>query len=220
MSILTLFNQLKHFVHPYRWLVVATLLLTLIGAFAAQVNALVLRYGVDNINRLVEEGAPFEAGVKLLVTISAILLSKELVAALVQFGQKYYGEKLRITLSKDLVEAIIRKVLTYRLSFFSNSDNETGRLQARIDRGVMSITRLIQNFFVNILPISLSSLLALILMFNANLYVGLLALSVLPLYYLISTKQVKRLKGRRRIIRGFREQQSQGLLSIKLELFL
>lgn len=214
MSILQLFTQLKRFVRPYRLLVVATLILTFIGALAAQVNALVLRYAVDNINRLVESNAPFAAGLELLAIISAILLGKEVVSALVQFGQKFYGEKLRINLSKDLVEAIVRKMLTYRLAFFTEGDNEMGKLQARIDRGVASITRLIQNFFVNILPIFLSSLLALILMFNANVYVGLVGVSVIPLYYLISTMQAKKLKGRRRIIRGFRERQSQGILSI------
>ncbi len=214
MSFFQLFKALRKFASPYRWLIIATLILTFIGAFAAQVNALVLRYAVDSINYLVESEAPFEAGAKLLITIAAILLGKEVISAIVQFGQKFYGEKLRINLSKDLVEAIVHKILGYRLSFFQAPENESGRLQTRIDRGVASITRLTQNFFVNILPIFMSSLMALILMFNANLYIGLVGLSVIPLYYFISTRQAKRLKGRRRTIRGFREQQSQGILSI------
>lgn len=43
------------FVRPYKGLVIASLLLTLLGAVAAQVNPLVLRYTVDTVERLLNE---------------------------------------------------------------------------------------------------------------------------------------------------------------------
>jgi ABC-type multidrug transport system fused ATPase/permease subunit len=52
MTIANLFKNLRPYVKPYRVLVIATLLLTLVGSFAAQVNALILRYTVDNITLL------------------------------------------------------------------------------------------------------------------------------------------------------------------------
>ncbi|MEW2873775.1 ABC transporter, partial [Pseudomonas aeruginosa] len=91
----------------------ATLILTLIGALTAQVNALTLQYAVDRINALVEAGKGLNEGWMILATISAILLGKEILNALVQFGQKYYGEKLRIYVSQDLAQGIIEKFLTY-----------------------------------------------------------------------------------------------------------
>ena len=57
----------------------ATLGLTLIGAFTAQVNALTLQYAVDSINRLVEAGQGLNAGWHILVTISVILLGRKLL---------------------------------------------------------------------------------------------------------------------------------------------
>src|SRR5688572_4456054 len=102
MTLGNLFKHLWPFVRPYRKLVTATLILTAIGSFAAQVNALILRYTVDHINGLVLANQPLSEGFSLLVTISIILLVKELVNAFVQFGQKFYGEKLRIYVSRDL----------------------------------------------------------------------------------------------------------------------
>ena len=87
MNLWQLFQKLRPFVRPYRILVIATLILTLIGSFTAQVNALTLQYAVDSINRLVEQGQGLTEGLHILITISVILLSKEIISALVQFGQ-------------------------------------------------------------------------------------------------------------------------------------
>ena len=56
MNIWQIIARLGPFVRPYRNLVVWSLLLTLLGAFAAQVNPLVLRYTVDTVERLIKEG--------------------------------------------------------------------------------------------------------------------------------------------------------------------
>lgn len=76
------------------------------------------------------------------------MLTKEILSTLIQFGQKLFGERLRIMVSQDVAQAIIEKFLTYRLSFFTQDDNQAGKLQTRIDRGIGSITRLIQIFFI------------------------------------------------------------------------
>lgn len=214
MTLFELFRNLRRFVRPYRWLVMATLVLTFIGAGAAQVNALVLRYVVDTISTMVNEGQGLAEGGRLLLIISAILLGKELISAVVQFGQKFYGERLRILVSQDLAQAIIVKILTYKLSFFADNDNEAGRLQTRIDGGIGSLTRLVQNFFIDILPLFANSLMALALMFYANVYVGLVGLCIIPVYFYISKRQASKLKGWRRTLRRDRESKSQGIISI------
>ncbi|MGE8558443.1 ABC transporter ATP-binding protein [Acinetobacter sp. UBA3106] len=214
MNLWHLFQKLRPFVRPYRLLVVATLLLTLIGSFTAQVNALTLQYAVDSINRLIESGLGLSEGWHILITISAILLGKEVVNAFVQFGQKFYGEKLRIFVSQDLAQGIIEKFLTYRLAFFNEDNNQAGKLQTRIDRGIGSLTRLVQIFFIDILPLFTSAIVALGLMFYANFYVGLVALSIVPIYFWLTYKQAQKLGGWRRNLRDGREKKSQGILSI------
>ncbi|MCH2004494.1 ABC transporter ATP-binding protein [Acinetobacter ursingii] len=214
MNFWHLFQQLRPFVRPYRLLVIATLILTLIGALTAQVNALTLQYAVDRINALVEAGKGLNEGWMILVTISAILLGKEILNALVQFGQKYYGEKLRIYVSQDLAQGIIEKFLTYRLTFFNQEKNQAGKLQTRIDRGIGSLTRLVQIFFIDILPLFTSAIIALGLMFYANFWIGLVALMIVPIYFWLTFKQAQKLGGWRRRLRDGREKKSQGILGI------
>lgn len=214
MTLLQLFKSLKPYVYPYRWLVVFTLVLTLIGSFAAQVNAWVLRYTVDSVAELLDQHKGLEEGITILITISVILLTKEVVNTLIQFGQNFYGEKLRIYVSKDLAQAVIEKILTYKLAFYNSGGNQSGKLQSRIDRGVESITRLVQNFFIDILPLFANSIVALIVMFNANMYVGLVGLAIIPIYIVISVKQAKKMSGARTVIKELRENKSQGILSI------
>jgi len=214
MNLWQLFHKVKPFVLPYKWLIAVTLLLTLIGALTAQVNALTLQYAVDQINAVVESGQGLSAGWHILVTISVILLSKEIINIFIQFGQKFFGERLRILISQDVAQSIIVKFLQYRLAFFTQDDNQAGKLQTRIDRGIGSITRLVQIFFIEIFPLFSSALIALCLMFYANVWIGLVALCIVPIYFWVTFKQAQKLSGTRRNLRDGRERKSQGILSI------
>lgn len=214
MNLWHLFQKLRPFVRPYQLLVIATLVLTLIGSLTAQVNALTLQYAVDRINALIEAGQGLSAGWHILITISAILLGKEIINAFVQFGQKFYGEKLRIFVSQDLAQGIIEKFLRYRLAFFNQDNNQAGKLQTRIDRGIGSLTRLVQIFFIDILPLFTSAIVALGLMYYANVYVGLVATLIVPIYFWLTYQQAQKLGSWRRNLRDGRERKSQGILSI------
>ena len=138
----------------------------------------------------------------------------EVLAAIIRYAQNYYGERMRIFVSKDLSQAVVDKILSYRMAFFSRSGNETGRLQTRIDQGVGSLSSTVQNVFINLLPMLTSALLALILMFSANVYVGLTALLIVPIYIWLALAQARRLKGWRSNMRHFRETKSSGLVGI------
>ena len=214
MTLIELFRNLRPYVRPYRWLVALALTLTFFGSLTAQVNAWVLRYTVDSINGLVEEHRGVSDGTGILAVISLVLVGKEILNVVIKFGQKYYGEKLRIDISRDLAELVIKKLLTYRLAFFTSGGNQPGVLQTRIDRGVESITRVVQNFFIEILPLFANSVVALAMMFNANFYVGLVGACSIPVYYVVSRSQAVRLAGSRRHIRSLRERKSQGILGI------
>ena len=148
MNLFQLFKNVRPFVKPYKWLVFITLVLTLIGSLMAQVNAIVLDWTVDKVNGLVTAGVEWGMqAVRIITIISVVLLGKEIISALVTFAQNYYGERMRIFVSRDLAQSIIEKVLTFRMAFFNSGDNATGKLQARIDQGVSSLSRTVQNFF-------------------------------------------------------------------------
>lgn len=215
MNLLELFKNIKPFVMPYKWLVLATLILTLIGSFMAQVNAIVLDWTVDSINNLIETPQfAWDKAVHILTIISAVLLGKEVLSALITFAQRFFGEKMRIYVSKDLAQSVIEKILTFKVAFFSMGDNETGKLQTRIDQGVSSLSRTVQNFFIDLLPLFMSAILALILMFAANVFVGITALTIVPIYFFITYRQARKLQGWRRDMRQFREVKSHGIMNI------
>lgn len=214
MNLWVLYKKILVFVKPYRYLVLGTLLLTLIGSLMAQVNAYVLRYTVDEVSRLLDEHKSLQEGATLLLAISAILLSKELIYALIQFGQKFYGTKLRILISQDISQQVVDKILTYKMAFYTSSENESGKLQTRIDMGISSLTRLVQNFFIDILPLFANSIMALVLMFSANFYVGMVSLCIIPIYFYISQLQAKKLSGFRRNMRSYRETKNSGIIGL------
>ena len=215
MNLFQLFKNVSPFVKPYKGLVFITLILTLIGSLMAQVNAIVLDWTVDQVNGLVTAGEQWgKAAAHIVLMSSVVLLGKELISALITFAQNYFGERMRIFVSRDLAQSVIEKVLTFRMAYFNTSDNATGKLQARIDQGVSSLSRTVQNFFIDLLPLFTSALLALSPMFAANVYVGLVALAIVPVYFWITYRQARRLKGWRREMRSHLETKSQGIKNI------
>ena len=216
MTIWGLLRNIMPFVLPYKWLIGLTLVLTLVGSLLAQVNAVVLDRAVDAINALLQQAGGFAWGeaVRILTIISAVLLGKEVLGALVTFFQRYYGERMRILVSRDMSLRVVERILSFRMAFFTQEGNETGKLQSRIDRGIMSLSNTVNNFFIEILPLFTSAVLALVLMFAANVYVGLVALCIVPLYFYVTNIQAKRMKGGRRGIFGGHQAVSQGILNI------
>ena len=174
MTIWSLLKNILPFVLPYRWLITLTLVLTLVGSLMAQVNAVVLDKAVDAINALIQTEGGFQWGdaVKILTIITIVLLGKEFVALVVTFFQRYYGEQLRILVSRDLSLKVVDRILSFRLAFFTG------------------------------------------LMFMANVYVGLVALFIVPVYFWVTYIQACRMKGGRRNIFGGHQAVSQGILNI------
>jgi ABC-type multidrug transport system fused ATPase/permease subunit len=171
---------------------------------------------VDAINALLQqpEGFQWSQAVKILTVITVILLGKEVIGALVTFFQRYYGERMRILVSRDMSLRVVDRILSFRMAFFTSEGNETGKLQSRIDRGIMSMSNTVNNFFIEILPLFTSAILALGLMFAANFYVGLVALCIVPLYFWVTYIQAVKMKGGRRGIFGGHQAVSQGILNI------
>ncbi len=223
MSLLTLIRKITPFVRPYKWLVVATLILTLIGSVIAQVNAVVLDWTVDTINNLIvhtghgeigQQHFPWSKAAGILTFISVVLLGKEILSVIITYAQNFFGERMRVHVSRDLAQAAVDRILSYRMAFFTTGGNEAGKLQSRIDQGVGSLSTTVQSIFIDLLPLFTSAFLALILMFAANVYVGLAALFIIPIYIYITIRQARRLKGWRQEMRQHREKKSHGTVSI------
>jgi len=173
-----------------------------------------LRYTVDTIEILLREGVSAAESTSLLIFITAILFGKELVNIAVKYGQSMLGERIRINLSSELAQFAVERILTYKYAYFASDENATGKLQTRIDRGAESLTRFVQRIFIDLLPLFANAGLALVVMFSANFYVGLVASIVAPIYFLLSWYQAGLLKGVRRGLRSLRETKTNGLFNI------
>jgi ABC-type multidrug transport system fused ATPase/permease subunit len=213
-NLIHIYQQLRRFIKPYRTMIFVTLALTFIGALFAQVNPLVLKYTVDEVTKLTQLPDPMKEGIHVLTLISIILLGKELANIFIQFGQKFYGEKIRINVSSELAQEAINKILTYRIAYYNDENHESGKLQIRIDRGIESLTKLVQNFFIDILPLFSTAIIALIVMYMQNIYVGLVSTMVIPIYFYVTSRQAKKLGNVRRTLRNQREQKTSGLLNL------
>ena len=213
-NLIHIYQQLRRFIKPYRMMIFVTLLLTFIGALFAQVNPLVLKYTVDEVTKLTQLPNPMKEGIHVLTLISIILLGKELANIFIQFGQKFYGEKIRINVSSELAQEAINKILTYRIAYYNDENHESGKLQIRIDRGIESLTKLVQNFFIDILPLFSTAFIALVVMYMQNIYVGLVSTFVIPIYFYVTSRQAKKLGNVRRTLRNQREQKTSGLLNL------
>jgi len=98
---------------------IVTLVLTFAGSLMAQVNAVVLDKAVDSINAMMHrETFEWSEAARLLVLVSVILLGKELLAAVITFGQRIFGEKIRINVSRDLSLRVVDRILTFRVAYF------------------------------------------------------------------------------------------------------
>ncbi|MCY0977080.1 ABC transporter ATP-binding protein [Chryseobacterium wangxinyae] len=195
-------------------MIYGTLFLTFLGAITAQVNAVVLKYTVDEVEKLTKLPSPMSEGIHVLIVISLILLGKEIANIFISFGQKFYGEKIRINVSSVLAQSAIDKILTYKVAYFSDENHASGKLQTRIDRGIESLTKLVQNFFIDILPMFSNAIIALVIMYMQNVYVGLVSTIIVPIYFYVTSMQAKKLGGVRRQLRNQREQKTSGLLNL------
>ena len=214
MGIGRLLSLILRFVRPYRWLVGMTLVLTLVSSLLAQVNAIVLDRSVDAINILDQQPTLlWTNAARLLTIISCVLLGKEVVAAAVNFFRRYYGERMRILVNRDLSLQVVSHILEFRMAFFTTTGNEAGRLQARIDKGVTSLSRAVNLLFIDILPLAMSAILALILMFAANFLVGLVALCIVPIYFYVTYIQAERMRAGRQAIFDGQQAVSQNVLN-------
>lgn len=220
MSTSTLIKKLWPFVQKYRQSLVGALVLTSIGALLAQVTPLVMEYTVNRVQLMLRDKTQGLDAWTVVGWLVLILLSKEVLSLLIQLGQKFLSDRLRFRLAADLHNYTIRRMVSYHLSFFALPQNAIGKLEKRIDKGIESLTKTVKNIFVDIVPMFANAALALALMYKKNVWVGVCATLVMPLYALISREQSRRQKSIRHSIQHFREEKANTLFSLIESIFV
>ncbi|MFN4145112.1 MAG: ABC transporter ATP-binding protein [Runella sp.] len=220
MSTTTLIKKLWPFVRKYRQTLVLAFTLTGIGALLAQVTPLVMEYTVNTVQQMLKDDVHGGQAWVVVGWLVLILVGKELISLAIQLGQKFLSDRLRFRLAADLNDYTIKRMVAYHLSFFALPQNAIGKLEKRIDKGIESLTKTVKNIFVDIVPMFANAALALLLMYKKNVWVGVCATIVMPLYALISREQSRRQKQIRRNIQQFKEEKANTLFSLIESIFV
>ncbi|RCR67650.1 ABC transporter ATP-binding protein [Larkinella punicea] len=220
MNTFLLIRKLWPFVRSYRGSLALALLLTTIGALLAQVTPLVMEHTVNTVQKLLKQPIDKQEVSWVVGTLVVILLAKEVLSLLVQLGQKFLSDRIRFRMAADLYDYTIQRIVSYHLSFFALGQNQTGKLEKRIDKGIESLTKTVKNLFVDIVPMLANAAFALILIYNKNVGVGVVATLVLPVYAYISREQTNRQKQIRRNIQEIRENKANALFGLLESIFV
>jgi ABC-type multidrug transport system fused ATPase/permease subunit len=220
MSTVTLIKKLWPFVQKYRQTLLLAFALTGIGALLAQVTPLVMEHTVNTVQQMLRDDTHGRQAWRIVGWLVLILVGKEIVGLFITLGQKFLSDRLRFRLAADLNDYTIRRMVAYHLSFFALPQNAIGKLEKRIDKGIESLTKTVKNIFVDIVPMFANAIFALLLMYQKNLWVGVCATLVMPLYALISREQSRRQKSIRRNIQQFREEKANTLFSLIESIFV
>ena len=220
MNTFHLIRKLWPFIRKYRGSLSLALILTMIGAVLAQVTPLVMEYSVNTVQGLLDKPVDQPQILRIVGTLVAVLLGKEILSLVLTLWRSFLSDGIRFRLSGDLYNYTIDRIVSYHLSFFALSQNQTGKLEKRIDKGIESITKTIKNMFVDILPMIANAGLALALIYRKNVWVGVVATVILPLYAWISRAQTLQQKNIRRNIQHVREEKTHALFGLLESMFV
>ncbi|RFS16955.1 ABC transporter ATP-binding protein [Emticicia sp. C21] len=220
MNTLHILKKLFPFIRKYRGSLILALVLTTIGALLSQVTPLVMEYSVNTVQAMLDKPVDKERIFVIVGTLVAILLGKEILSLLITLGQKFLSDRIRFRMSGDLYDYTINRITNYHLSFFALSQNQTGKLEKRIDKGIESLTKTVKNIFVDILPMLANAAFALLLIYKKNVWVGLVATIILPCYIYISREQTLRQKSIRHNIQYVREEKANSLFGLLESIFV
>lgn len=127
MNLIRLFKKIAPFVKPYKWLVVITLILTLIGSGIAQVNAIVLDRTVDAVNALIG-AADFSwaKAARMFLKNPPIIFLDEPTASLDAVATEQSGDPDEVYrqggIYKDIVDASARSLNVEKLAKIVDDD--------------------------------------------------------------------------------------------------
>lgn len=214
LTFVSVIRRLLPFAKPYKRWVLGGIAAALLGAVLAQVEPLAIKFVIDEITALSGEDNPLQEGISFLILITLILIGKELVVLTNSFFQLYIGERVRAFIQADLVNAAYSHSLRMTPSFFSQERNQPGNMITRIDRGADGLARTVKNLLSDILPLFGSAIGALIVMFIINIYVGLTALAIVPVYFFLSYRQAKKQEGVRVELHDRRETRSAKMINV------
>lgn len=170
----------------HKWIAVACVLIT-IQAVLQQASPVTLKYVIDELsNQIANKSGNYETVTYLFGLILIINLS---VAVLNSINQRL-GDFIASRLGRFLTEIFYKKIFTLPQSYF---DGEmSGKIVNQLNRGINSIRDFINSATNFIIPALLQTIFGVSVLSYFDPTIGLLALSVFPVYIFITSYSTKR----------------------------
>ncbi|GEN66146.1 ABC transporter ATP-binding protein [Chryseobacterium rhizosphaerae] len=164
------------FIKPYRWQLLGSIALILIGAGAGMAMPFLLRHIIDD--------ALPHANMQLLVTLVVIMILVTIVSAVINMIQTIFSAKIGQSVLHDLRVKLYSHLHTLSLKFFT--DTRGGEIQSRITQDIGSLQELVSNTAHEASKNISVVLMTVIAMFLLDWKLSLFSLTVVPLTLLLS----------------------------------
>ena len=172
--------------NQHKWIILAALLIT-IQAVLQQVTPITLKFVVDELSLQIKTGnGNFQ---KLTYLFGLIFVVNIAITVLNSLNQRL-GDFIASRLGRHLSEIYYKKIFTLPQKYF---DSEiSGKILNQLNRGISSIREFIGTATNFMLPAMLQAIFGVGVLCYFNMTIGLLALSVFPVYIAISTYSTHR----------------------------
>ncbi len=172
---------------PYhRWIGVACVLITL-QAVLLQATPITLKYVVDELSKQISGGG---GDYQKLIWLFVLILGINIGGVVFDAVNQRIGDYISSRLGRYLTEVYYKKIFQLPQKYF---DGElSGKIVNQLNRGILSIQGFVGSMSNFILPAILQAIFGIGVLVHYNVIIGLLALSVFPVYIAISTYSTKR----------------------------
>lgn len=181
-----IFNIIKLSKPQHKWIGLVSLLI-LVQAVLQQATPITLKYVVDELSNQISTGT---GNFQTLSLLFIFILMINLGGVLLNSINQRLGDHIASRLGRYLTETYYRKIFTLPQRYF---DSEiSGKMVNQLNRGMLSISNFVGSATNFILPAILQALFGIVVLSYFDLKIGLLALSVFPVYIAISSYSTKR----------------------------
>lgn len=181
-----IFNIIKLSKPQHKWIALVSLLI-LVQAVLQQATPITLKYVVDELSNQISTGT---GNFQTLSLLFIFILLINLGGVLLNSINQRLGDHIASRLGRYLTETYYRKIFTLPQKYF---DSEiSGKMVNQLNRGIISISNFVGSATNFILPAILQAIFGIVVLSYFDLKIGLLALSVFPVYIAISSYSTKR----------------------------
>ncbi len=169
-----LLKRVLEYAKPYRWLIIAMLLLILASTGLSLLTPFILR---DLIDKTIPAG-----DTKRLILLGVALLLIPALTGTIQVFQRRINARIGEGVIFDLRQALYTRLQRMSLRFFTNT--KVGELMSRLNNDVVGAQNAISSTLVGIITNTIQAVAVLSVMFTLEWRLTLISVAIMPLFLL------------------------------------